>query len=106
MERHRTPQCPCGLEMIGRRDSRHEAADRVEYMDRRIPAFRCQRPREHHMAIHEGTHSIHHWILLIVPLHQYGVKGGDTAAPKSPRALHQFRDTIEDGRCITLRRRW
>ena len=72
--------------------------------DGRIPALRRQRARQHHVAVEQRAHRIHQRILLIVALHQHGIKRGDRARAKLAGALHQPRQPREDRGRVALRR--
>ena len=62
----------------------HQPADRVQHLDGRIPALGGQRARKHDMPVEQRAHRIHQRILLIVALHQHGIKRRDRAGAKLP----------------------
>src|SRR4030088_1310680 len=83
---------------------RHQTTQGIQHIHRRIPSSRRHRPRQHHVPIQQRPHRIHHWILLIVSLHQHRVEGRNAPIPEVPRPLHQLRKPRKHRRCISLTR--
>ena len=88
--------------MFGGADFGHETAETVENVNRRIMSFGGQPAIENDVSIEQRTHRIDDRVLLVVPLHQHGIKGGDRTHPKLPRPLHQPGQLAEDRRRIPL----
>ena len=69
---------------------RHQTADRVQHLNRRIPSLCRQGARQHHMPIQQRAHRVHQRVLLVVALHQHRIEGGNRSRAKLPGALDQL----------------
>src|ERR1700743_1240922 len=84
-------------------DRRHQTADRVQDLNRRIPALGRQIARQNDMAVEKGSGSIDNRVLLVIALHQNRVEGDNTSLLKLSLSLNQSRHSPEDGWRIPLR---
>src|SRR5208282_4483234 len=91
------------FEMFGGTNRGHQAAQAIEDGNGRVVALRMEPAIENHVAVEEGSHGIDQRILLIVALHQDGVKSGDASSTEISSTLNEPRQKCKDGRSVPFR---
>ena len=85
-----------------RDDVRHQSAEAVEHRDGRIVVARSQCPVQQNVSVQQRANGVHHRILLVIALHQHGVKRSDAAVRKTPGPFYQACQHVQHRRSVTF----